>query len=551
MKKLLFIVLPVLALLAACTQKVDEKPTVVAVASISLNKTELQFIELGEKETLTVTVLPADATDKTVSWSSDKPDVASVKGGVVTAEGYGVATITASAGDKSAQCRVEVIAPDPVEEFSILTSSASLSCEEQALDVEVLSTLDYEISSLPEWIGENGTEASGENRRIHHFTVSANDSEESRSGVIVFCNAYNSCVPFQVEQEGRQAPDVMLGVSPIDLSFSAEAASASLEIVANISWTISADADWCHVTPGTGSGNGQVGVSVDANEAEESRSAVITLASEDGSLSETVNVTQAAAEKADVTADWTQDFYHRSLVMRFTATWCGYCPMMATALKTALSKAPDKLVPLNLHTGSSDLAFGPVSTLENQYLIEGFPSGIVDGRQDVPNYKNTDTTAEVMLSFMEETEAHYPVASGISFTSSLDGEDVHVGVSLFLRYADDYKVTVILTESGIIQGQKNGNKTDKNYQHDDIARLSFTQVDGDAFTTGEDQSVRQLEYSAALAPEWNKDNLKVVVYVQRAYGTQEVIASGDYGPYYVDNAVYAPVGESVELQYVR
>jgi hypothetical protein len=40
------------------------------------------------------------------------------------------------------------------------------------------------------------------------------------------------------------------------------------------------------------------------------------------------------------------------------------------------------------------------------------------------------------------------------------------------------------------------------------------------------------------------DNLEILVYVQRPFGSQPVIQSGNYGDYYVDNCVSLPVGKA-------
>ena len=90
---------------ASCEVAVAKK--VIAVESISLNETALELTE-GETATLTATVLPENATDKTVTWTSDNTAVATVADGVVTAVAEGTAKITAKAGDASVLCTVTV-----------------------------------------------------------------------------------------------------------------------------------------------------------------------------------------------------------------------------------------------------------------------------------------------------------------------------------------------------------------------------------------------------------------------------------------------------------
>ena len=88
--------------------------TTVAVASITLNETSLEK-KLGDVAvTLTPTVKPDDATDKTVSWTSSDPNVATVANGKVSVIGEGTAIITATANDGSgvkATCTVTVNIP--------------------------------------------------------------------------------------------------------------------------------------------------------------------------------------------------------------------------------------------------------------------------------------------------------------------------------------------------------------------------------------------------------------------------------------------------------
>lgn len=104
---------------ASCEVTVQTASTV-AVESVSLDKNTLDMT-IGDTFALTATVSPDNATNKTVSWTSSNPDVASVANGsgasaggtgvapgTVTAKSAGEATITASAGGKSATCKVTV-----------------------------------------------------------------------------------------------------------------------------------------------------------------------------------------------------------------------------------------------------------------------------------------------------------------------------------------------------------------------------------------------------------------------------------------------------------
>ena len=77
------------------------------INGITLDQTAATLTE-GETLTLTATVSPDDATDKTVTWSTSDASVATVADGVVTAVAAGTATITATAGDYSATCVVTV-----------------------------------------------------------------------------------------------------------------------------------------------------------------------------------------------------------------------------------------------------------------------------------------------------------------------------------------------------------------------------------------------------------------------------------------------------------
>lgn len=113
MKKMLRIAAALAALLAmtnfiGCKNDDDDGgDETVAVTEVKITST-VKEVTAGETITLTAEVLPENATSKTVTWTSDNNEVATVKDGVVTGVKAGEATITANAGGKTATVKVTV-----------------------------------------------------------------------------------------------------------------------------------------------------------------------------------------------------------------------------------------------------------------------------------------------------------------------------------------------------------------------------------------------------------------------------------------------------------
>lgn len=132
MKKIAPIILAFI-LLMSCDKSIKE--TEVAVSSVSLSQATAEMI-IGETVQLNATVLPSDATDKTVIWSSSKQSVARVNdSGVVTAIAEGASTITASCGGKSATCIITI------SRRKILVSEIRLSEQRLKLELKEEKTL--------------------------------------------------------------------------------------------------------------------------------------------------------------------------------------------------------------------------------------------------------------------------------------------------------------------------------------------------------------------------------------------------------------------------
>ena len=106
----------------SCTVTISD--STVHVTSVSLNKTAVT-ISKGASENLVATVLPNNATNKDVTWTSSNTSKATVsENGVVTAVDSGSATITVTTkdGSKTATCNVTI--NDPSSQTLVITRSS-------------------------------------------------------------------------------------------------------------------------------------------------------------------------------------------------------------------------------------------------------------------------------------------------------------------------------------------------------------------------------------------------------------------------------------------
>lgn len=106
MKRIICAVTVLMGLLVLGCQK---EPAKIAVESVTLNTTSVT-ITVGETSTVIATVLPENANNKKVIWTTSNLAAATVNEGVITAVALGTATITATSedGGKSATCKVRV-----------------------------------------------------------------------------------------------------------------------------------------------------------------------------------------------------------------------------------------------------------------------------------------------------------------------------------------------------------------------------------------------------------------------------------------------------------
>ncbi|MCH5227257.1 MAG: leucine-rich repeat protein [Muribaculaceae bacterium] len=109
---------------------------------IVLNVEEVE-LKIGETIQLEATVLPENTTDKSLSWNSSDPNIATVSdNGLVTAVSAGTAIITVTCGEVSSTCEV-IVTKQVIEPLQIVLNLEST-------ELKVGETLQLEGTVLPE-----------------------------------------------------------------------------------------------------------------------------------------------------------------------------------------------------------------------------------------------------------------------------------------------------------------------------------------------------------------------------------------------------------------
>ena len=157
-------------------------PSTVAVSSISLNKSSLDLI-IGNSSSLSATISPSNATDKSVKWSSSDSSVITVDSkGNLKAVGIGTATITAtSSNGKKATATVS----SNVESITLTITNSDISkyngaTNSTTVKVTTSPSVDakYITVSYPDATGPNAV-AYGTNNGDGTYTFTARDNWSS------------------------------------------------------------------------------------------------------------------------------------------------------------------------------------------------------------------------------------------------------------------------------------------------------------------------------------------------------------------------------------
>ena len=232
----------------------------------------------------------------------------------------------------------------------------------------------------------------------------------------------------------------------------------------------------------------------------------------DGYESEPLTVT------AFVVQEEGKDFFRRSLVLDFTATWCVNCPRMEAAFAAAMEARPGRLVPVSVHFVDA-FAVEEGTALVTKFGVSEYPTAVID--MD-PSSAFTTTSSELLLSGVDKLLAARPLAGGIRMESGADGS---VKVEITAVEAGDYTINVMLLKDGEIAPQTGG---ETNHVHNNILRQHLK---AESVHLNEEETATKT-FSLNIP---SGDGFKVVAFMEKGAT--------------VNNVTFCRVGETVDYQY--
>ncbi len=138
------------------TANVTVKKITIPVTSVKLNK-DTVVIKVGESTTLSASILPSDATNKSIIWSSDKLSVAIVDGdGLISAKAVGQANIIATASNGLADTCVLIVKTNiiPVSSFVLSNNVLNIYLGETKQLTGTITPTDATNQSI-EWVSSS------------------------------------------------------------------------------------------------------------------------------------------------------------------------------------------------------------------------------------------------------------------------------------------------------------------------------------------------------------------------------------------------------------
>ena len=246
------------------------------------------------------------------------------------------------------------------------------------------------------------------------------------------------------------------------------------------------------------------------------------------------------------------------IVEQFTSTYCTYCPLGSSML-SVLTNMRDDVIWIGIH-GNMSSGNDPMNTAQGDSIMsyegcDSYPSGsfdrstgwesdnaIVTGLGYYEQYHQQ--IAEEIGSFFDYLAETNPSFATVNINSTFDAStrkavvtvDGNLTPSFDTMMGADAKLSVYITEDGLVYRQLNSQVWIEDYVHNGVFRKALGSARGVAIN-----KISNTKYSntfeVTIPSSWKADNLNVIAFISRP------LNSGNYTDMYVNQANKRKLGE--------
>jgi hypothetical protein len=232
-------------------------------------------------------------------------------------------------------------------------------------------------------------------------------------------------------------------------------------------------------------------------------------------------------EKPETGNDTTK-VYRKILLEDYSGHRCNNCPTAALEAKTIHDTYGDRVIVMTVHasflavpfpgTYSYDFRTPEGTDYAATFGISSVPNGMVNRKEFSGNFALNYSSWAGEVSQLVDEEASIGIEIETNYTSSTRNLQVEVNTEFLESLSGDYKVVVLLLESGIIKPQLNNNPAlglvpdIMDYEHNHVLRTSMNGTWGEAISLNGNDSKT---YNLVLNSEWDASKMAVLAYVYR------------------------------------
>lgn len=223
------------------------------------------------------------------------------------------------------------------------------------------------------------------------------------------------------------------------------------------------------------------------------------------------------------------------LVEQFTSTYCTHCPKGSATLTLVNEMRGGDLAWVGVHqdmNGTDVFRTLQCDTIAGLQDCTGYPEASFDRTVgfETPNgvcggigYTDANYGANIINSFLEAT-GEDPANASIFINSTYDPDTrqavITINGELVPNYEDfmgsDSKLTVYITEDGLVAPQYNNGTWVNNYVHNGVLRQALVSARGVALNKTGD--TYKNVFTVNIPNAWNADNLNIVAFISRPLG---------------------------------